>query len=172
MAKKRRRKKPRVCGDCHWYRTLVRHGKKRVSCKRVGVAEDEVPCERFAVTVPDKQEAEAMRIAVGTLTKPDHEQVFREILGERYVVERDLIKAFAEVNRLLEQQGPDHDESAFEQRRVSQEFLVNRVDLLMDFYALHRICLALGMGVYADDIVRAEIARRMVAQPPSGRKQR
>jgi hypothetical protein len=135
----------------------------------LGVAEDDRACPHYAPRTDDPGFTQQTRLAVGSLTKPDYHSFFREILGERFTVERDLVKALDEVDRILQQQGSLNEEMDGDLPAVEKEFLVGRTDLLLDFYVLHRMALALGLGVYAEDIVRAEIARRMVAKPP-GRK--
>jgi hypothetical protein len=104
------------------------------------VSKPEVPVADVAALV--KQE-------LGSLGKASHEELFKEIASEQFVVKHDAYLAMFGIKTILQQQGA---------RTEMDDRDFNRyIDKLSRLYLLHRLTLILGLAPYLDHIMANEI---------------
>jgi len=148
------------CIDCHWFETKTKVRREMLSCKDLGEKAHTQSCDHFLKRQGEGQEtAEWSESLIGALSDVKFREVFHEIIAESFVLEQDAKLSVATVQAQLQTQGAQVsiDEMDFE-RHTSR---------IIDLYILYRLILAMGLGRYTDEIMRAEIERKFRAFTPS-----
>lgn len=145
------------CQDCAWF--TIQRGRQPYRC-----SDTEHPaastCDQFEPLVSETPEVPP-REAVGELANEHYRDVFHTIVAESFVVEQDARLTIDTIRAQLQAQGAEVVvESAYFERVVQR---------LTNLTLLYRLCLATGLGRFADQIVGAEITSMFTRKPDGPR---
>lgn len=136
------------CRNCAWFHRP--RGRTPTTCRDVGEEPTNEACLQFEVHAPEPEPVEPSA-AVGALTQETYRDIFHEVLAETFVLEQDARIAVDTIRAQLQTQGVNID--------LEPGAFNRQAGRLVDLYMLYRLSLVIGLGRFADHIMKCEIER-------------
>jgi hypothetical protein len=128
----------------------VPQGRDGTSCRDDGNAPETPGCPQFSPRDDTARLADNVE-RVAALTQQSYQEIFHEILAEKFVLEQDMAVATTTIEAQLQVQGANV--------RVDLDGVRRTAGWLIDMYATYRMTAAVGLSRFTDEIMRCEIER-------------